>query len=97
MRPKKKPLTRGEVRYRKGEERKKKVAEALEMQRAREKERRAEEKEERAREKDKKPYRLRGPESGGPSGIPEYQEGDPRPGWCTDEDIRKGRSRYDGN
>ena len=38
-RKKQKPLTRGEVRYRKEADRKKKEAEALEMQQAREKRR----------------------------------------------------------
>jgi len=112
MPPKKKLLTPGEVRYRKEEKRKKNVAEALKMQRARQQRQRAEEKKERrekeerlAREKeertgakDKSTYRrLR--QSGGPSGIPEHEDGWPRPGtnFNTNEDIKKGRSRYDGN
>ena len=91
MRPKKrKPLTREEVRDQKEADRKKKEAEALEVWRARQKR-------QRAREKDKPRHRRLRPESPGPSGIPEYGEGDPRPGWFTDKDWKKGRSRYDGN
>ena len=35
----------------------------------------------------------------GPSSIPEYEDGYPRLGtnFNTDEDIKKGRKRYDGN
>jgi len=109
--PKKNTLTRGEVRDRKEADRKKAEAEAFEMQRARQQRQRAEEKEERrekeerqAREKEEREgqvpertyRRLR--KSGGPSGIPEHEDGYPRPGtnFNTDEDIKKGRSRYDG-
>ena len=55
------------------------------------------EKEERSRKKGTAHRRRREP--GGPSGIPEYGDGDPRPGtnFNTDEDIKKGRKRYDGN
>ena len=109
---KQKALTRDEVRNRKEADRKKKEAEALEMRQARRQRQRAEEKEERrekeeriarekeeirARQKGKPRYRkLRN--SGGPRGIPEHTPGYPRSGtnFNTDEDIKKGRKRYDG-
>jgi hypothetical protein len=110
--PQEEERPRMEIRDRKEADRKKVEAEAFEMQRARQQRQRAEEKEERrekeerqarekeerARAKDKSTYRrLR--QSGGPSGIPEHEDGYPRPGtnFNTDEDIKKGRSRYDGN
>ena len=40
--------------------------------------------------------RREGLDGSPPSGIPEYGDGDPRPGWFTDEDWKKGRKRYDG-
>ena len=87
---------RQELRDRKEAARKKAEAKALEMQRAREKakppreEQPAPDTSETAPDKPKRRRRRREPS--GPSGIPEYEEGYPRPGWFTDEDWKKGRS-----
>ena len=108
--PQEEERSRMEIRDRKEADRKKVEAEAFEMQRARKQRQRAEEKEERrekeerqAREKEER-SRKKGTtyrklqNSGGPSGIQEHEEGFPVPGtdFNTDEDIKKGRKRYDG-
>jgi antitoxin component YwqK of YwqJK toxin-antitoxin module len=58
----------------------------------------AKKKDERARKKEQRAkedfLRREGLDGSPPSGIPEYGDGDPRPGWFTDEDWKKGRSRY---